>query len=344
MGFLNRRVQLDGSENLFQALARLSLENDTDGLVERMICMSPDPDPNVNQIMSALIGPDQYGARLWDIQPLCQVSGIGQSSEIIIDQCRGVSIRWKAFPQMQYKRGFGLKSLVSEIILRAGGYAFGIGAALVFNYGFSVAADGDDHEPGDSLDTSNDIVFLAIGGLALLFSLFLACIAPSAVRRLFGGKIRDSAPWLIGLEGVMPIKELERIVFGKYLGRLTYETSSTPFCERDSQERLGREPLWVAASSNPQQNVSSPPLPHGHRFFTLVDTGQLTVSIFSAVRPPSVALICGREGGMLRTLLCHYERSNNCLYRESVLRMESVTLNKAQELGWIKLDLGRKMP
>ncbi|MCJ1464434.1 hypothetical protein MMC07_003047 [Pseudocyphellaria aurata] len=345
MGFLNRRVQLDGSENLFQALARLSLENDTDGLVERMICMFPDPDQSVNQIMSGLIGPDQYGARLWDIQPLCQVSGIGQNNEIIVDQCRGVSIRWKAFPQMQYKRGFGLKRLLSEIILRAGVYTSGIGAALVISYSFSLGVDlerGDD--PDNDLEVAKDIIFLAIGGLAVLFSLLLACVAPSAVRRLFGGKIRDSAPWLIGFEGVMPIKELERIVFGNYRGRLTYEPSSTPFCERFPHERLGREPSWVAAYSNPQRVVSSPPLPLGHRFFTLVDTGQLTVSIFSAVRPPSVALICGREGGMLRTLLCHYERSNNCLYRETVMRMESMTLNKAQELGWIKLDLGRKMP
>lgn len=158
------------------------------------------------------------------------------------------------------------------------------------------------------------------------------------MRRLFGGKISQISPWLLGFEGVMPIKELERIVFGNSRSRLTYEPSSTPFCKRDAQERLSREPSWVATGSD------SPRLPRGHRFFTLVYTGQLTVSIISAVRPPSVALICGREGGMLRTLLCHYERSNKCLYRETVMRMESVTLNKAQELGWIKLDLGRMMP
>lgn len=338
MGFLNRRVQLDGSENLFQALARLSLENDTDRLVERMICMFPNPEQSGNHILSGLIGPDQYGARLWDIQPLCQVSGIGQNNEIIVDQCRGVSIRWKAFPQMQYKRGFGFKRLLSEILLRSGVYTSGIGVALVLNYGLSLGLDQRlDNDP-EYLEKSKDILFIAFGVLAILFSLFLACIAPLAVRRLFGGKISEIAPWLIGFEGVMPIKELERIVFGNCRGRLTYEPSSTPFCEREAQERLGREPPWVATDSDP------PRLPHGHRFFTLVDTGQLTVSIFSAVRPPSVALICGREGGMLRTLLCHYERSNNCLYRETVMRMESVTLNKAQELGWIKLDLGRKMP
>lgn len=345
MGFLNRRVQLDGSENLFQALARLSLENDTDALVERMICMFPDPDQSENHIMSGLIGPDQYGARLWDIQPLCQVSGIGQNNEIIVDQCRGVSIRWKAFPQIQYKRGSSFKRLVSEIVLRAGVYTSGLGVALIVNYFLSLSVDSQrGSDPDNDLETAKDFLFIAFGVLLILFSLILACVAPSAVRRLFGGKIRDSTPWLIGFEGVMPIKELERTVFGKSRGRLTYEPSSTPFCERHPQERLGLEPSWVASSSSSERLVNSPPLPHGHRFFTLVDTGQLTVSIFSARRPPSVALICGREGGMLRTLLCHYERSNNCLYREAVMRMDSMTLNQAKEIGWIKLDLGSKMP
>ena len=169
-------------------------------------------------------------------------------------------------------------------------------------------------------------------------------MAPAAVRRLYGGKITESAPWLIGFEGVLPVQELEQLVFGNYLERLTYEPSSTPYCEREPYERLGREPLWVKESTSAHPTHAPPALKPGHRFFTLVDTGQLTISIFSAERPPSVALICGREGGMLRTLLCHYERSNNCLYRETVIRMDSTLLNRAQELSWIKLSLGRNMP
>jgi len=55
------------------------------------------------------------------------------------------------------------------------------------------------------------------------------------------------------------------------------------------------------------------------------------VSIFSAVRPSSVALICGREGGMLRTVLCHYKKSNNSLYKETAMRMDSGALNQAKD-------------
>ena len=353
MGFLNHRVQLEGDEQLFEALARLSLENDSDHLVERMVCMFPDSDRDEKDIFRSMTGPDKYGARLWDIQPICQVAGLGQDSEIILDRCRAISIRWKAFPRIKYKRGFGFRRLVAELALRSGVYTSSIGAAMIINYSISwyTSANSSGQSKGQTndpngvaqdynLDEAKDILFIAIGALLFLFSILLALTAPAAVRRLFGGKITESAPWLVGFEGVMPIQELEHTIFGNVRGRLTYESSSTPFSEREPYERLGREPAWVAQSGSTQP-IKPPPLPRGHRFFTLVDTGELSVSIFSAARPPSVALVCGREGGMLRTLLCHYERSNNCLYRESVLRMHSMTLNKAEELSWIKLSLGK---
>ena len=43
---------------------------------------------------------------------------------------------------------------------------------------------------------------------------------------------------------------------------------------------------------------------------------------------------------MLTAVLCHYERSNNCLYKETVVRMDSVTLNQAKGLSWVKAGLG----
>ncbi|MCJ1254562.1 hypothetical protein MMC24_002377 [Lignoscripta atroalba] len=350
MGLLNHRVQLDGSESLFQALGRLSLANDSDRLVERMICMFPDPrrqsehGQEEENVFRTLVVPDQYQTRLWDIEPLCQVTGVGEDGEVILDGCHGVSIRWKAFPQMKYKRSPGFRKLLAELVLRSGAYLSAVGIGLIVNSAhnlYKAYQRGDD--PWDEPD---DIGLIAFGTLALLFSVLLALIAPVAVRRLYGGKVSEAAPWLIGFEGVMPVQELEKIVFGNSKGRLTYEPSSTPFCERDPDERLGREPRWVSNSSrrNPSAVDCRPPtLAKGHRFFTLVDTGSLTVSIFSAVRPPSVALICGREGGMLRTVLCHYERSNNCLYKETVMRMESMTLKQAKQLSWIKLSLGKNM-
>ncbi|MCJ1481285.1 hypothetical protein MMC06_001442 [Schaereria dolodes] len=345
MGLLNHRVQLTGRETLFQGLARLSLANDSDRLVERMVCMFPDPERRrengreQEDIFRHSIVPDQYGTQLFDIEPLCQVVGIGEDGEVILDGCRGVSIRWKAFPQVKYKRSSGFRKLMAELVLRSGAYLSALGLALIINYGISLA-----QVNLSSYDYVKAVALVVFGVLSILFSFLLALIAPVAVRRLYGGRVTESAPWLVGFEGVMPINELEKTIFGNCRERLTYEPSSTPFCDREPEERLGKEPRWVKNLGSLAEADRPPPLAKGHRFFTLVDTGTLTVSIFSAIRPPSVALICGREGGLLRTVLCHYERSNNCLYKETVMRMDSMTLNQAKQLSWIKLSLGKEMP
>ena len=339
MGLLHNRIDLDRTDSLFQSLAKLSLANDSDRLIERMVCMFPDPDVSEgeNNIFLTMSEPDQYHTQLWDIEPLCQVAGVGTGhGEVILDGCRGVSIRWKAFPQMKYKRSEGWRKLFAEVVLRSGAFWSGLGLGLIIKYAWDYNNNIDNSNNWyGTADWSNDVGLIFLGALAVIFAFLLSLGAPSAVRRLYGGRVMQSAPWLVGFEGTMPVDELEKIVFGNDENRLTYEPSSTLFCERDSEERIGIEPAWVRDSSLPR-----PKIPKGHRLYTLVDTGSLTVSIFSAVRPPSVALIAGREGGMLRTVLCHYERSDNCLYKETVVRMDSMTLNQAKTLSWIKVSMG----
>ncbi len=64
----------------------------------------------------------------------------------------------------------------------------------------------------------------------------------------------------------------------------------------------------------------------------------MTVTVFAAARPPSVALLCGKEGGMLRAVLCSYERSTNSLQKECVLRMETPMWDQSSLMGWTKLS------
>jgi hypothetical protein len=80
-------------------------------------------------------------------------------------------------------------------------------------------------------------------------------------------------------------------------------------------------------------------IPDTHRLFTIVDTGDMTVSVIAAERPPVVALICGREGGMLRALLCSWRFDKNCLYRECVVRMRSSIEDQATPNDWLKVSL-----
>ena len=63
----------------------------------------------------------------------------------------------------------------------------------------------------------------------------------------------------------------------------------------------------------------------------------MTVTVFSAPQPPTVALLPGTENGRVRTVLCSYNESTNALHTEAVLRMETSMLNRSCKLGWVKL-------
>lgn len=304
MALLRYRPRMDPTDSLFQALARLSLANDSDRIVERMVSMLPDPEATHH---SSFVLQDHLGANLWDIEPLCQVAGVSNDREVILDGCKAVSIRWKDIPRIEYLGRTTWKKLFGAISLRSGPVWLFIGLIIVSR--------------GE-----------AAGAILLVIGLILVFAAPWSVKMLYGGKVWGHSAWLIGFEGTMPIKDLERMTFGDEANRFSYAPSSSLLGQRDNEERVGRGPDFVEKPGSP-----IPPLPPGHRLFTLIDTGTMTVSVFSAVRPPSVALICGREGGMLRVVMCHYERSTNCLYKETVLRMETPMLDKATMLSWIKL-------
>jgi hypothetical protein len=194
---------------------------------------------------------------------------------------------------------------------------------------------------GNTANTqSNDTISTWIGYAIMLFFLvgvLLSFVGPACCKRLFGGSVTEMSPHLVGFEGTLPLHELEKILFGNYARRLDYDPSSTAYSQPQHDERLGREPKFV---TNPDDFAPRPALATPeHRLFTLIDTGDLTVSIIQAVNPPTVALICGREGGMLRALLCHWDFVSNTLYRETVMRMSSECLNMAKTKSWLKISL-----
>lgn len=77
------------------------------------------------------------------------------------------------------------------------------------------------------------------------------------------------------------------------------------------------------------------------QIFTLVDTNTMTVTLFSAARPPIALLLCGREGGMQRAVGCSYDWTTQTLYRETVLRMETPVRGKVAPVPRVKLGLRR---
>ena len=338
MGLLHHRIEPDSTDSLFQALARLSLANDSDRLIERMICMSPRPYENFRKLFESLTKKDQFETHLWDIHPLAEVVGVGdEPNTVLINNCKAIPIRWKQFPRMKYSRHQGMKKLFAEMFVRSGAWWFLSGVGLAWTYApilLANSAEGSGY-------TGRLTIYLAILICAFIaVGFLLSAFGPHSVRRLFGGAILQTSPWLVAFEGVMPIRDLESIMFGNFNHRMSYEASSTPFIlhHRNPDRREGIEPPWI------RQDPSKPdiPIPPGHRLFTLVDTNSLTVSVFTAQRPPTVAVICGREGGMLRTVLCSWRFSMDCLFREAVVRLPSDTWDIAKMPGWLKLSLGNQ--
>lgn len=78
MGLLNHRLDpTSNDETVLQSLARLSLLNDNDRLIERMACLLPDWSKVVNgEPFRLLAQEDQYGTRLHQIEPSCTIVGV----------------------------------------------------------------------------------------------------------------------------------------------------------------------------------------------------------------------------------------------------------------------------
>lgn len=89
MGLLRRRPTVNTSDTSFIAFARVSLANDSAALLERLICLQP-----TRQDLAWYDQSDFWSAKLWDIEPRCQVAGIVDDETIILDGAYGATIQW----------------------------------------------------------------------------------------------------------------------------------------------------------------------------------------------------------------------------------------------------------
>ncbi|KAL4794683.1 hypothetical protein BDV19DRAFT_390049 [Aspergillus venezuelensis] len=373
MGLMSYRLEPNGDDNVFQAVARLCLVNDSDQLLERLLCLSPTPTqqlpsgplrkgegPVANgiELLLNIADQDQYGCHLWDIHPTCNVVGIGNDKiapTLIVDRCKGIPIRWKSFPRLKYTKALvGFRVTLSQLVLYVGAWflLYSLQALSTISVlGFSTLAGDSNNSTTTITIDSNDntsqglssqhvqISFLAAAiyfGIGWIISWF----TPVAVRQLCSGGSDVVTSHLVGIEGTLPLDELEQVIFGATCyGQLSYEPSTTPFSAALHNHELhtGKEPPEFEKHWDTQRRRLN--IPSTHRLFTIVDTGNLSVSIIAAERPPVVALVCGHEGGMLRTLLCSWRFDTNTLFRESVMRMRSSLSELARPNDWLKISL-----
>ncbi|KAL8924255.1 MAG: hypothetical protein Q9172_002768 [Xanthocarpia lactea] len=328
MGLLRQRPNAHKDDSSFQAFARLSLANDSNMLLERLICLLP-PNPYAPWYTFQ----DHWDASLWDIYSRTQVCGIGDNDTVILDGARAATIRWKKFKKVMLRGNPTVMRSLAVIALTLVSPVFIIAIVIL---GISRRITAEDIK---------DAV-LVPGYLLLVLSLILILMSPWLIHTTYLGKVWGSQPWFFGIEGYMPLHEVEKHLFGVDLHRLSWSTTASSLSKHD-YFKLDNELTNYYEGQDPRSNpevdarIKKALRSTGtqERIFTLVDTYTMTVTLFAAVKPPVAVLVCGEEGGMQRALLCSYDWTDNTLYRETVLRMETHAYWKMSPIRRVRLGL-----
>jgi hypothetical protein len=333
MGLLRRRPPVDKSDSSFEAFARLSLVNDSDSLLERLLCMMPvHRDAPWHEIK------DAWGARLWDIEPRCQIAGIVDDQTVTLDGAFGATIQWDSMEQVAFFKRPTLARVFGKILLR-GNPAYLITAlALTISGGLIIQSSKDSQSGQFSKQGGNGTNTMALtilipGILLLLPSALIMLCAPAMLLNIYAGKFWSTQALFIGVEGMVDIGEAERHLFGFNHGRLKWSTNgSTLSRHRYVNGECVALPPAVKSLKNEDERET---------LFTLIDTYSLTATCFYAQRPPVAVIVCGQEGGMQRALLCSYDWTRQTFAKETVLRVKTLVLDRMLRVDRFRFALKR---
>ncbi|KAI4107034.1 MAG: hypothetical protein LQ339_002730 [Xanthoria mediterranea] len=329
MGLLRQRPNARKDDSAFQAFARLSLANDSNMLLERLICLLP-PDPFAPWNSFE----DHWDASLWDVYPRTQICGIGDNDTVILDGARAASIRWKSFKKVILHTNLTVIRRIAVIALTIVSPLFIVAIAML-------AATASI----DTYSSYSTTPHKAAGGIFLTLCLIVLLLSPWLIKKLYLGKVWNAQPWFFGIEGYASLSEIETKLFGADLGRLSWSMTASSLSRHDLLAHKdfvnyceGQDPQTdTEIQARIQRALHS--TESQEKIFTLVDTYTMTVTLFAAVKPPVAVLACGEEGGMQRALLCSYDWTNNTMYRETVLRMETPAYWRMSPIRRVRLGL-----
>ena len=346
MGLLRHRPNVVREDSAFQAFARLSLANDSNMLLERLICLLP---KRLDEDWWSLN--DAWDVMLWDIYPKIQICGLGHNDTVILDGAHGAAIRWDKFVPVLTLGQESTRHQLARWALRS------VPALFIAGLPWVIISS-----------ISNQTPVLAIGSIFLSLSSVFVLLSPWLTRVIYRATVQDSQPFFFGLEGHVDIYQLELLMFGSYERKLQWSTASSPL-SRHSLDRDGMKADFFR-DRNPHHTDIEKLVEEENMFtgldpvddddkvkdlvakatksseletkvFTLVDTYTMTVTLFEAVRPPVAVVLCGEEGGMQRALLCSEDWTTGTLYRETVLRMETRVWDRMDTMARVRLGLKR---
>jgi len=371
MSLLRIRPPIDRRDSSFQAFARLSFPQDSDRLMERLICLLPSRLDEDWELMT-----DQYKANIWNIHPIVQVCAVGENDTVVIDGAKGAQIQWTGFSAIRTTRRVTLLRQLIPVVIENSPF-------LVFT-AIIVLASGARSKDQPTLAAG--IALLVIGTLVLLS-------VPAIAPLMYQGKLWSAEPCLFGIEGYVPLDVIEARLFGKGLNRMRWSPFGSPLSRHREGEALRERAVGRQADYEDDDNdidseagflspssgfidtyIVDPIDPtdkclvckdvkdNAHckfhetpascqdrsrsrmgelKVFTLVDTFSMTATLFLAVRPPVALVVCGSEGGMKRAIACSIDVTTGILYRETVLRIPSRCVDHMASLDRIRLGLRR---
>ncbi|KAI1466142.1 uncharacterized protein F4812DRAFT_98305 [Daldinia caldariorum] len=341
MGLLRRRPMTNDKDSSFEAFARLSVANVSDALLERLICMQPlHRDAPWYEIK------DDFGARLWDIEPRCQVAGIVDDQAVTLDGAVGASIRWDRMDQVAFfKRPTTARTFAKVALRTMPGYLLA-GIGMVGFVGSLLSYDGIGAELG-ALGAGMQGL-LAVGIIFLVPGVIVFLLAPYMIFELYRGEFWSTQAMFIGIEGVPDdLGWVERHLFGLNQGRLKWSVAGSTLSQHklstyDECEALPPKESTPAlkfaneAKGSNYTNVEEKP-------FTLIDIYTRTATVYYAVRPPTALIVCGQEGGMQRAVLYSYDWRRGTFSREAVVRVKTIVLERMFRVDRFRFALNRKM-
>lgn len=290
MGLLRQRPQVDTTDSAFQAFARLSLANDSDRLLERLVCLLPISEDDSPQEGDAGYGnrntahsrrldrsqtfkteeekarhywtnfTDYWGAKLWDVEPLCQIAGIAENDTIILDGAYGATVHWDSFQRVAITTRETWSRMLVRTFVRAVPGWFLLALILAI-----------------SAQSGQDAALKAFAAILMIIVCIIVLLLPILILHIYSGKVWNSQPWLFGFEGHMELEHIERKIFGFPCERLSWAPYSSSMSSHHvnrgflPDECEGTNPLLGNAEQHSEEETDET-TGERLRLFTIVDT------------------------------------------------------------------------
>lgn len=266
------------------------------------------------------------------------------NSTVILDGVFGATTRWDSFINVAFLKRQTLTRSILKFCFR-----FAPGFLL------TVQSSGLSPKPRIKYVVIPNVQTISIkititpeivsGGLFLGFGLLIILASPYLLLNLYRGKFWSTQAWFFGIYGYKPIGEIEERLFGHNHHRLKWSINGSTLSKHKSNgECVPIPPIRTGegAEADMQAFIEEQEVRGGTgRIFMIVCTYTMTATLFWAERPPVAVLVCGREGGMQRAVLCSYDWKTQMYVRETVVRMKTMVLERMFRVDRFRFSLSR---